>query len=608
MNISENVSEIEKESILQKHNAGKYALSTMLNLPIADPEYVQHDIFYKFKAICERNAFSLLNLVDLSKSKKFDKVTPFDRNSRDAYIEEIIPAETLNYINNLYTQWTDIANKAGVKLSPEIQQDKESIINDFNEFAQHFEDYRTFVNKYRILEPLYIQNKYDADEEPFFREELDNLFNEYSRLLTQETCQIFFYNQTNYGISQDECFIPKLFVRINDSINQIKAEIKEQKPEAIASMATKFVLSQSSTLSEITNFLATKNIEDQIKTQVQLTASQSMSGVILFKDGSIAFKNRNGLYQDNSFIDISDITHELIKSTIDYKFRKKPTIGKLFIEKFEEDGGFFNSIDVVMNTYLDNETILKNMKFDLSLVIDKDFEALDDAMNASIRDYKIERYANTLLSNKYKDLLTKDALESFKTLYDSKISEKELQSLIGKKLASIKTTEEFEKYLEKVINQFNGFNPEALTGKLAKMNIEPLLTENDIYVFEVKTFEESKALGSPSWCIARNDYHFNTYTSSEKRQFFIYDFNKSEKSNESMIGITLEKSGSFNTQHLKNDDYVSPTEFLKDIQKRLILKEVDQYRLDDVMKKNLGIEEPVVKPDSKNKKTIKASL
>lgn len=608
MNISENVSEIEKESILQKHNEGKYALSTMLNLPIADPEYVKHDIFYKFKAISERNAFSLMNLIDSINARKFDKITPFDRNSRDAYTEEIIPADTLNYINNVYTQWTDIANKSGVTLSPEIQQEKESIINDFNEFAQHFEDYRTFVNKYRILEPLYIQNKYDSEEEPFFREELDNLFNEYSRLLTKETCQIFFNNQVNYGISQDDCFIPKLFVRINDSINQIKAEIKEQKPEAIASMATKFVLTQSSTLSDITNFLATKNIEDQIKTQVQLTASQSMSGVILFKDGSIAFKNRNGLYQDNSFVDINDITHELIKSTIDYKFRKKPTIGKLFMEKFEEDGGFFNSIDVVMNTYLDNETILKNMKFDLSLVIDKDFESLDDAMNASVREYKIERYANTILSNKYKELLTKDALESFKTLYDSQISEKELQNLIGKKLASIKTTEEFEKYLEKVINQFNGFNPEALSGKLAKMNIEPLLTENDIYVFEVKTFEESKALGSPSWCIARNDYHFNTYTSGEKRQFFIYDFNQSEKSNESMIGITLEKSGSFNTQHLKNDDYVSPTELLKDIQKRLILKEVDQYRLDDVMKKNLGIEEPVVKTDSKNKKTIKASL
>lgn len=608
MNISENVSEIEKESILQHHNEGKYALSTMLNLPIADPEYVKYDTFYKFKAISERNAFSLIHLIDLIEARKFDKVTPFDRNSRDAYIEEIIPADTLNYINNVYTQWTDIANNNGVKLSPEIQQDKESIIKDFSEFAQHFEDYRTFVNKYRILEPLYIQNKYDADEEPFFREELDNLFKEYSTLLTKETCQIFFNNQENYGISQDDCFIPKLFVRLNESINKIKSEIKEQKPEAIASMASKFVLSQSSSLSDITHFLVTKNIEDQIKAQVQLTSSQNMSGVILFKDGSIAFKNRNGLYQDNSFVDINDITHELIKSTIDYKFRKKPTIGKLFREKFEEDGGFFNSIDVVMNTYLDNEVILKNMKFDLSLVLDKDFESLDDAMNASVREYKIERYANTILSNKYKDLLTKESLESFKTLYDSNISEKDLQNLIGKKLASIKTTEEFEKYLEKVINQFNGFNPEALSGKLSKMNIEPLLTENDIYVFEVKTFEDSKSLGSASWCIARNEHHFDTYTGNGKRQFFIYDFNKSEKSNESMIGITLEKSGSFNTQHLKNDDYVSPTELLKDIRKQLILKEVDQYALNDDMKKQLGIEEPVVKEDSKNKRTIKASL
>lgn len=608
MNISENVNEIEKESILQHHNEAKYSLTSMLKLPIADPEYIISSVFYKFKAIAERNAFSLINLIELVESRKFDKVTPFDKNSRSAYIEEIDPDDTLNYINNVYNQWTNIAINNGVKLSSEIQQEKESIIKDFNEFAQHFEDYRTFVNKYRILEPLYIQNKYDTEEEPFFREELDNLFKEYSNLLTKETCQLFFHNQTNYGVSQDECFISKLFVRLSNSINQIKAEIKDQKPEAIASMATNFVLSQTSSLSEITNFLVTKNIQDQIKSQVQLTASQNMSGVILFKDGSIAFKNRNGLYQDNSFVDINDITHELIKSTIDYKFRKKPTIGKLFIEKFEEDGCFFNSIDVAMNTYLDNEAILKNMKFDLSLVIDKDIEALDDAMNASIRDYKIERYANTILSNKYKDLLTKDSLESFKTLYDLKITEKELQNLIGKKLASIKTTTEFETYLEKVIGQFNGFNQEALCNKLDKANIELLLTENDIYVFEVKKFEDSKALGSPSWCIARNQSYFDTYTGGGRRQFFIYDFNKGEKNNESMIGITLEKSGNFNTQHLKNDDYVSPTELLKDIQKRLILKEIDQYMIDEIMKKQLGIEEPIVKTDSKNKKTIKASL
>ena len=607
MNISENINTIEREIAIQGHNAGKFTLSSMLQLPIADPKFVMYDIFYKYKELSERNAFSLLNLMQNIDKREFKKVTIFDKNSRHAYLEDINTVDGLNYINNVFNQWMDIAKNNNVTLSDTIQEDKDTLLKEFAEFSQHYEDYRTFVNKYKILEPLYIANKYDADEEPFFREELENLFSEYSNLLKQETCQIFFNNQTGYGISQEECFIPKLFVRLEDSINQIKTNIKEQAPEAIATMAGKFVIAQSSTGNEIANFLVTKNFEDTIKSQVVFTPSQQMSGVVLFNDGSIAFKNRNGVYQDNTGDDNDIIVHEMIKSAIDYTFRKKPAIGKILQSKFEEDSCFFNEINVVMNTYLDNEAILKNMKFDMSLLMDKSFEAIDDAMHASIRDYKIERYANKILSNKYKELLTPKALESFKTLYDTKVSESELQNLIGKKLASIKTTDEFEKYLEKVINQFNGFNPEALSHKLSGMKIEPLLTENDIYVFEVKTFEESKTLGSASWCIARNQHHFDTYTSNDKRQFFIYDFNQSEKSNESMIGITLEKSGVFNTQHLKNDDYVRPTELLKDIQKRLILKELDAYTLDDNMRTQLGLDEPAVE-DVKNKRTIKASL
>lgn len=87
-------------------------------------------------------------------------------------------------------------------------------------------------------------------------------------------------------------------------------------------MATKFVLSQSASLSDITNFLVTKNIEDQIKVQVQLTPSQNISGFVLFNDGSAAVKNRNGLYRDITVEEMGPMTHELIKSTIDYKFRK----------------------------------------------------------------------------------------------------------------------------------------------------------------------------------------------------------------------------------------------------------------------------------------------
>jgi hypothetical protein len=611
MNISENVNLIEKESIIQNHSKGKFNLSTMLKLPIIDPQYQVHDTFYTFKTIAERNAFSLLNIMEVIKKDQFEKITHFDSNSKAAYAGEIFPQETLTYIDNVYNQWKSIADEHNLVLSDTIQEQKDSIVKDFKEFSQYFEDYRIFIKKYKILEPLYINNRHNPEEAPFFKEELDNLFKEYSNLLTVESAGIFFKNQTNFGISDEECVIPQLFARLTTMVDQMKAEIKEQKPEAIATMATKFVLSQSASLSDITNFLVTKNIEDQIKVQVQLTPSQNISGFVLFNDGSAAVKNRNGLYRDITVEEMGPMTHELIKSTIDYKFRKKPKLSKALQEKYEEDGTIFNEVDVIMNTYLDNEAILKNMKFDLNMVMEnKCFESIDDHMNAILLQYKIERYANTILSNKYKHLLTDEAYGSFKVLYETGVSETQLQDLVGKKLASIKEPEEFEKYIEKIINQFNGFNPEALSVKLETMNIKPILTENDVFVFEVNTFEDSKSLGSASWCIARNQHHFDTYTGNGKRQFFIYDFNQNERSNQSMIGITLEKTGQFNTQHLKNDDYVSPTDFLRDVQKRLILKEVERYNLDNEMKKKLGIvdEKETIEADSKNKKTMRASI
>ena len=608
MNISEKVKEIESFVVIQGHDKSKHTLTTMLNLPIVDPEYAMHDIYYKFKALSERNAFSIINLMDKIKTRHFDKETNFDPNSKDAYVEEINPERVSSYINSIYNQWINIAERNDVKLNPSIYKEKEAIIKEFNEFAQHFEDYRLFINKYKILEPLYIQNKHNADEEPFFRSEMDKLADEYSNLLTHETARIFFSNQTLYGGDMKDCFIPQLFTRLSASIEEVKSEIKQQCPQAIATMATKFVMSQSESASDIANFLATKNIEENIKIQVQLTASQQISGVIVFTDGSMAVRNRNDLYRDVGIEQSEQVMHDLIKSTIDYKFRKKPMLGKILKEKFDEDCSFFNEVDVVMNTYLDNEAILKNMKFDFNIISDKSFEEFDDAMNSSLNDYKIYRYANSILSNKYKDLLTDKALESFKILYESEITASTLQNLIGKKLAAIQSSSEFEKYLDKVVNQFNGFTPEALTTKLESLNITPLLTDNDVYVFEVKSFEESKALGSVSWCIARNQHYFDNYTSNEKRQFFIYDFNQNDKSNESMIGITLEKSGKFNTQHLKNDDYFSPNDLLKDIQKRLILKEIEAYKLDDSMKKQLGIEEKPAEVDAFYKKNIKASI
>jgi len=163
---------------------------------------------------------------------------------------------------------------------------------------------------------------------------------------------------------------------------------------------------------------------------------------------------------------------------------------------------------------------------------------------------------------------------------ESGISKSVIQNLVGKKLAAIHTPEEFEKYLEKVIEHVSGFSEEALMNKLEGNGIQPVYNENNVIVFEVKTFEQSKSLGSPSWCISRNDYYFNDYTSNDSKQYFLYDFNRNEKDNQSMIGFTVQINGELRTQHAKNDDYHSVDEFLSKIVNKIIYTNKQDYQLD----------------------------
>jgi hypothetical protein len=398
---------------------------------------------------------------------------------------------------------------------------------------------------------------------------------------------LFFHKNSvkgNYGKEVNQIEI--IFEQLETLSASMRDSINEQNPNVLATMAYKFIQDPS---------------DESINKRIDFTASQKISSLVELKDGSLAVKYRNGEYTEVNLHDIERVTEELFESTIDYKLRKKPQLAKFMIGKFYEDKASFKSVDVVVETFLNNEQILKNAKFDFTPFIDKSFEAIDDAMHAKIHDYKIERYANSILSNKYKHFMTPQALVVFKELYEAKVSSSELQDLVGKKLAAIETPEEFKNYIMKVLNGKNQFSAEHLQVKLDQAGITPLLSHNNVMVFEVKSFEESKKLGSPSWCISREEYHFSSYTKDDKKQFFIYDFSKTSSNKESMIGITLNKNGTFSNQHLKNDDFVEPTDFLRDIQKRLIVKEVDRYALTDEFRRELGINSPTLKADNETK-------
>lgn len=598
MNLNKLIEEFEKEQHSRGFNRAEYTLTSILKLPLNDPNTVIRDTYYSFNNIVDRNILYLMILLPKFQNNDFKTKSDFDKSDR---YPDVSPVPSLNYLKSVYKQWIDIAVKHNVQLPENIDKHKDVIINDLKNLLTPFEDFDKFINKYVLIENYYVANQNDIESREFYKGELDELAEKYKHVFSNEGARKF-------AEFKSDKLMEGVFEKMQTLIETIRTEIMKQSPDAISTMADKFIRSQDNN-NDVTNFLKAKNFHEHIKMEIKLSQSQAISEMIHFKDGTSVVKRRSDVYKILPYEELGTQTAELVESAVDYKLRKKPTVASFFKERLKEEALDFEEIDVVINTYLDNEQILKNMKFDLTPYLDKSVEQLDDAMNSKIREYKIERYANSILSNKYKHFLTKDALSTFKELYELEITEKALQDLIGKKLAAIKTPEEFEKYIGKIFKQFSGFNSDHLMTKLADHEIEPLLTDNDIFVFEIKDFEASKDLGSASWCISRQESYFRTYTSGGARQFFIYDFNKNEKSNESMLGLTIYPNGTLYTQHLKNDDFAHDHELLKKIKKQLILKELDRYELTDEVKLEYGLTDKKGNIDDiSTKKTLKAGL
>lgn len=598
MNLNKVIEAFEKEQHSRGFNRAEYTLTSILKLPLNDPNTVIRDTYYSFNNIVDRNILYLMILLPKFQNNDFKTKSDFDKSDR---YPDVSPVPSLNYLKSVYKQWIDIAVKHNVQLPENIDKHKDVIINDLKNLLTPFEDFDKFINKYVLIENYYVANQNDLEIREFYKDELHELAEKYKHVFSNEGARKF-------AEFKSDKLMEGVFEKMQTLIETIRTEIMKQSPDAISTMADKFIRSQDNN-NDVTNFLKAKNFHEHIKMEIKLSQSQAISEMIHFKDGTSVVKRRSDVYKILPYEELGTQTAELVESAVDYKLRKKPKVASFFKERLKEETLDFGEIDVVINTYLDNEQILKNMKFDLTPYLDKSVEQLDDAMNSKIREYKIERYANSILSSKYKHFLTKDALSTFKELYELEITEKALQDLIGKKLAAIKTPEEFEKYIGKIFKQFSGFNSDHLMTKLANHEIEPLLTDNDIFVFEIKDFEASKDLGSSSWCISRQESYFRTYTSGGARQFFIYDFNKNEKSNESMLGLTIYPNGTLYTQHLKNDDFAHDHELLKKIKKQLILKELDRYELTDEVKLEYGLTDKKENIDDiSTKKTLKAGL
>jgi len=525
-----------------------------------------------FRDIC----IGLPSIKDSLKKGDYQSLENMHQEEIDGHYRLLDEMNVIKQIKKNFIQLSLLADTGNIiydDLSRRIQE-----LEDIN--SQLLMPVRKVVDYTRELLLLvpYLAKNNNSDALQPYQEMLSELNEEYKDVLLEthfpELLEML-QTETNKNIIEFKSILDDLLNRI-----------REQSPDVVATMSTKYTKELNNSSGDISQFLLDKTFDDDILTSIKLEDNQKVQAYLVFKDNSIAVKQK-GVFKEIDTMDELDETYTGLKeSIVSFKLKKRPQIAKFFISLIKENGHFDKCL-LAIETFIKNEQILKNMKMDLTAFEEKSFEALDDYMNSLIDTYKLNQYANSILSNKNKHLLNDNCLASFKILRNMEVNESQLQDIIGKKMAAIKTSEEFENYLAKVVGQFTGFNHAALSSKLDRAGITPVYDEGEIVVFPVKEYKDSKSLGSPSWCIVRNESYFDSYTSYNQKQYFLYDFNKTEKENDSLIGFTLTENGDFHTQHLRNDDYLNVNKQLQDIADKIMFNHKDEFKLSPEKLKSL---------------------
>lgn len=323
----------------------------------------------------------------------------------------------------------------------------------------------------------------------------------------------------------------------------------------------------------VLGFLKAKNEEDLLayknKDVYTLPEWSNANKIIIFSDSSALIQNKRNEYQEVlSSKDMIELRSRLLGEYINEQFKKNPTIAKTFKQmKDIAYVEYFDTFTKILNKYKENEPILKLNEFALLSTFKEAaannnssftiYEKFDDAMSKIIRDHKTKQYIHAIASKKYDHLYNEETYKLAGELFDLKLPDNSLQDYIGKKLAAFKTPEQFNEALTVFLESLNSFTMKATLNKAEKFGIEVISENDNKLILKINNFDESKTMGSSSWCISRDESYFKSYA-EDREQYFLIDFSKESTDNSSMIGITLEKNGDFSAAHYKDDDECNP--------------------------------------------------
>lgn len=217
----------------------------------------------------------------------------------------------------------------------------------------------------------------------------------------------------------------------------------------------------------------------------------------------------------------------------------------------------------IVNNYLSKTQIINLLNID---VVDYTTleEFIDDFSYAEML-YHAKNIYNKF-PRKQKELIDLDDIDDVDFLYQLDLDKK--NDIFIKKISSYKNSKDLRNALIRfVTGQVNeGYDKiiKTLNDKNIKITYQNEI--NDIIICNIKKYEEMKYLGAKtSWCIVGSESTYNNYVNSInelREQYIIYLTDKSNTSNDKMIGITV-SSDKILYAHYVNDEAVNTKELLK---------------------------------------------
>ena len=190
----------------------------------------------------------------------------------------------------------------------------------------------------------------------------------------------------------------------------------------------------------------------------------------------------------------------------------------------------------------------KDFTKDLDLNQYNNIEQIYDYLTKKYQDRQVEQVIKALPSKTRR--ISNNELENL--IFNNLEYYTEIKDFYSKKGGRYKNIQDLISDTRSFIENLKGpWNSEEISKNLTSEEI--IYIDNQTLIACIQTYERSCVVGSKSWCISTDSYHFKYYTKYLKKQYFIWDFTKDVSDKKSLIGVTINANGNPVNIHFKDD-------------------------------------------------------